>query len=350
MIQPVRWRDGAVVVIDQRKLPARLVYLRCRTVEQLARAIETLAVRGAPLIGVTAAYGVALGVWRSGRQTRERDFKRAVRRLARTRPTAVNLFWALGRMESAYTAAARTDAKQLRRRLLAEAKAIHRDDAARCRAIARHGLKLIPKGSAVLTHCNAGALATGGIGTALGIITAAHHRGKIRMVYVDETRPLLQGARLTAWELRRGRVPVTLICDNMAGPLMAQRLIDCVVIGADRIAANGDAANKTGSYGLAALARQHRVPVYVAAPLSTFDFTIANGAAIPIEVRPPAEVRRFQGMTIAPADVPVHNPSFDVVPHEFITAIISEAGIIVQPCMRKLKPIKKLMKFFKVNY
>jgi len=202
----------------------------------------------------------------------------------------------------------------------------------------------------VLTHCNAGALATGGIGTALGIITEAHRRGRIAMVYADETRPLLQGARLTAWELLQGGVPVTLICDNMAGALMAQGRIGYVVIGADRIAANGDAANKTGSYGLAALAHLHRIPLYVAAPLSTFDFGVATGAGIPIEYRRPDEVRKFQGIATAPAHVRTYNPSFDVVPHRYIAAIITEAGVIKTPDARKLRPLKKLLKFFKVNY
>ena len=352
MIRPVRWRGGAVVIIDQRRLPGRLVYRRCATAEQLARAIETLAVRGAPLIGVAAAYGAVLGVWRSSERTMARDFRQAVARLARTRPTAVNLFWALRRMETAFAAAmaARPGAKRLRQRLLAEAVSIHRDDAARCLAIATHGATLLPRRANVLTHCNAGALATGGIGTALGIITQAHRHGRIGMVYADETRPLLQGARLTAWELRRGRVPVTLICDNMAGALMAQGLVDCVIIGADRIAANGDAANKTGSYGLAALAHLHRIPVYVAAPLSTFDFTVNSGRDIPIESRSADEIRYFQGKAIAPAGIAVRNPAFDVVPHRYISALITESGIIRKPDIRKLRPIKKLLTFFKVNY
>jgi methylthioribose-1-phosphate isomerase len=350
VINPVSWEQGAVVIIDQLRLPGRLAYRRCRTVEDVARAIETLAVRGAPLIGIAAAYGAALGVAGSGRDRIGRDFAAASARLARTRPTAVNLFRALDRMGRTFRNGLQRcpDIAAVKRLLLEEARRIHREDADACRQIGCHGARLIRKRSNVLTHCNAGMLATGGIGTALGVIYAARRQGRIGMVYVNETRPLLQGARLTTWELLKNRVPATLICDNMAGSLMAQGKIDAVIIGADRIAANGDAANKTGSYGLAALATHHDLPVYVAAPISTFDFSLQSGKEIPIEIRNGDEIRKLNGTLVSPHTVNTFNPSFDVVPREYISAIITEHGIIHHPNARKLLPLKKLLNNVKV--
>jgi methylthioribose-1-phosphate isomerase len=331
MIRPIFWRKGEVAVLDQRLLPRRTRYLRCRTVEQLARAIETLAIRGAPLIGIAGAYGLALGVWRSSPESVERDFQRAEKRIARTRPTAVNLFWALGRMERRFRSLLASGAEGIARKMLAEARRIHADDAALCTAIGKHGAGLIKRGSAVLTHCNTGALATGGIGTALGIIATAWRRGRVRMVYVDETRPLLQGARLTMWELGRLGIPATLVCDNMAAGLMAAGLVDCVIVGADRIADNGDFANKTGTYGLAVLARHHRVPFYVAAPTSTVDPGIRDRSGIPIEHRREQEVTTIQGRPIAGVGASAFNPAFDVTPANLVTALVTERGIMRRP-------------------
>lgn len=318
-------------MLDQRLLPHQTKYLRCRTVEQLARAIEALAVRGAPLIGIAGAYGLALGVWRSGPVAMARDFEAAKRRLARTRPTAVNLFWALERMERRFRTLLASGEEGIPRRLLAEARRIHAEDAALCSAIGRHGAGLIGRGSGILTHCNTGALATGGIGTALGIIATARRRGRVRMVYVDETRPLLQGARLTMWEMGKLGIPATLICDNMAAGLMAAGKVDCVIVGADRIADNGDFANKTGTYGLAVLARHHRVPLYVAAPTSTVDPGIKDRSGIPIEHRREQEVTSVYGRLIAGEGASAYNPAFDVTPARLVTALVTEKGILRPP-------------------
>ncbi len=331
MIRPIIWHQGAVSVLDQRLLPHRTTYLRCRTVEQLARAIESLAVRGAPLIGIAGAYGLALGVWRSRPVTFKRDFEMARRRIARTRPTAVNLFWALGRMESRFRCLMASGSEGIPRRLLAEARRIHAEDAARCAAIGSHGASLIKMGSTVLTHCNTGALATGGIGTALGMIATAGRRGRVRMVYVDETRPLLQGARLTMWELGKLGIPATLICDNMAAGLMAAGKVDCIIVGADRIADNGDFANKTGTYGLAVLAKHHRLPFYVAAPTSTVDPGVRDGSGIPIEHRRDQEVISIGGHPVAGVGASAYNPAFDVTPVKLVTALVTEKGIIRHP-------------------
>lgn len=331
MIKPIAWRDGEVEVLDQRLLPHRVSRIRCRTVEQLARAIEALAVRGAPLIGIAGAYGLALGVWRSSPGSLEREFERSKRRIARTRPTAVNLFWALDRMERRFRSLQIRGERDPRRGLLEEAKRIHAEDAAICAAIGRNGAALLGKGSAVLTHCNTGALATGGIGTALGIIATAHGRGRVGMVYVDETRPLLQGARLTMWELKRHGVPATLVCDSMAAGLMAAGKVDCVIVGADRIADNGDFANKIGTYGLAVLARHHRVPFYVAAPTSTIDPTIRSRAGIPIEQRRECEVTCFGNKPIAGPGSRAHNPAFDVTPAGLVSALVTEIGVHKPP-------------------
>lgn len=331
MIKPIAWDKGAVVVLDQRELPHRVRYLRCRGVEQLARAVEVLAVRGAPLIGIAGAYGLALGVRRSSPGTVKRDFQKALRRMARTRPTAVNLFWALERMERSFRDSAERGGRAMPARMLGEARRIHAEDAAICAGIGRHGAGLIKKGSTVLTHCNTGALATGGIGTALGIITTAYGRGRVKMVYVDETRPLLQGARLTLWELQRQGIPATLVCDNMAAGLLAGGRVACVLVGADRIADNGDFANKIGTYGLAVLARHHRVPFYVAAPTTTVDVAVKSGAAIPVEHRHPDEVTSIRGNPIARAGSAAYNPAFDVTPAGLVTALVTERGVIRPP-------------------
>jgi len=338
MIQPIRWSRGTVEVLDQRQLPGKVRHIRCRSVETLARAVESLAVRGAPLIGIAGAYGVALGMWHGPDGARDRRFRGILDRMARTRPTAVNLFWALARMERAYRKLSiNSTYTKLRQALLREARAIHREDADLCRRIGSHGSRLLSRGWRVLTHCNTGSLATGGIGTALGIIRTARRQGKMARVYVDETRPLLQGARLTMWELGQSRIPATLICDNMAAWLMARGKVDCVIVGADRIAANGDAANKIGTYGLAVLARHHRVPFYVAAPSSTFDLSIGSGSDIPIEHRQPDEVTAFGGRPTAPAGAGAHNPAFDVTPGRLISAIVTERGVLRPPyaCLRK---------------
>jgi methylthioribose-1-phosphate isomerase len=338
MIKPIEWKNEGIALIDQRELPGRLKYLNCNTVEKLAWAIETLAVRGAPLIGIAGAYGLALGVRHSSKTSLPKDFEAAFQRIKITRPTAVNLFWALGRMRQTFDALNKKGAAlpEIKEGLLAEARTIQAEDAATCARIGKNGSALIKPGSSILTHCNSGALATGGIGTALGVIFTAHKLGRVKMVYADETRPLLQGSRLTAWELKQEKVPSTLICDNMAAFLMAQKKIDCVIVGADRIAGNGDFANKIGTYSVAVAAKYHGLPFYVAAPLSTFDFKIKTGKQIPIEQRKPEEVRSFGQSVTAPADIGVYNPSFDVTPGSLVTAFITEKGIVKQPYIKSI--------------
>ena len=328
----IDWQDGKVVMIDQRRLPLEEVYLEFSDEEGVARAIETMVIRGAPAIGVAAAYGVALGLLRAKPgDDLDRRVDEIVARLARTRPTAVNLFWALERMKRVYAENPGLPAAEAGRRLVLEAQAIEREDVETNRRIGAHGSDLIKDGDAVLTHCNAGALATAGYGTALGVIRAAFEQGKKFRVFADETRPILQGARLTVWELDRLGVPVTLITDNMAGWLMKKGEISLAVTGADRIARNGDAANKIGTYSVAVLARHHGLPFYVAAPLSTFDFRLRTGAGIPIEERPAREVREAAGCPITLPHIPVRNPAFDVVPARLVTAIVSERGIARPP-------------------
>lgn len=333
MIQAISWRGGQVRLLDQRKLPGREEHLNCRNVEQLSRAIETLAVRGAPLIGIAGAYGLALGIWHSPPARLQVDFERSFRRISRTRPTAVNLFWALERMRQTFQKlkAEGGPATRLRTALLDQARMIHREDREICSRIGRLGAGLIAKGSTVITHCNTGALATGGIGTALGVIATAFREGRIKQVLVDETRPLLQGARLTAWELKKLVIPATLICDNMAAGLMAQGGVNCAIVGADRICLNGDFANKIGTYGLAVNARYHGIPFYVAAPLSSFDCRLPSGKGIPIEQRNPREVCGLSGRRVAPAGFPAWNPSFDVTPGRMVTAFITEQGVLKPP-------------------
>jgi len=324
--------QGFLTLIDQTLLPVEFREIECRTVEQVWEAIKSLRVRGAPAIGCAAAYGVVIGLQQSPTdETRPAcDVRLAsiIRYLAGSRPTAVNLFWALERMQTVAAALPQLDPQQLRDLLLKEARAIEIEDREMCAAIGRHGATLLSDGTGVLTHCNAGGLATAGDGTALAIMFAAAAAGKKIHVYADETRPLLQGARLTTWELQQRGIPVTLICDSMAGWVMKEQRVQAVITGADRIAANGDSANKIGTYSVALLARAHGIPFYVAAPSSTFDLSIKTGAEIPIEQRKPEEITHGFGRATAPEGTLVYNPAFDVAPAESITAIITEKGII----------------------
>jgi methylthioribose-1-phosphate isomerase len=334
VIAPVRWSEGRLVLLDQTRLPAEETERTYDRWEDVAEAIRTLVVRGAPAIGVAAAFGVVLAA-RASRATSVdglmADLDVALKGLAATRPTAVNLFWALDRMRRAALAARGRPLAEVRRTLEAEAQAILDEDVAANRAMGDHGAALVPAGARVLTHCNAGALATAGYGTALGVVRSAHAQGKVALVWVDETRPVMQGSRLTAWECVRDGIPHRLIADVAAASVMARGEVDLIVTGADRIAANGDTANKIGTYGLAGLARHHGVPFYVAAPFSTIDPALASGAEIPIEERDAGEVRGVVGRPTAPAASPVYNPAFDVTPAELITAIITERGVFRPP-------------------
>jgi methylthioribose-1-phosphate isomerase len=336
-------REGDVVVmIDQRKLPAQEVYVRCKTAPEVARAIKTMVIRGAPAIGVAAAWGIAIGMRRSpatGTQKFAAEFQKICDLMAGTRPTAVNLFWAIDRMKRCFGAAVQAgqSVDQIKDRLDREAQMIHDEDVASCRAMGAFGADIVPAEARILTHCNAGALATAGYGTALGVIRGAIEQGKRVAVFADETRPFLQGARLTAWELVRDGIDTTIITDNMSAALMGQGKVDLVVVGADRIAANGDTANKIGTYGVAVLAREHHIPFYVAAPLSTIDLRTPDGSHIPIEERSAREVTHVGGSQVAPLDAKVWNPAFDVTPHRFIAGIITEKGIFRAPYTESLK-------------
>jgi len=339
IVQAVKWIgdvDGFLELIDQRRLPAEFVKLQSRNVEQLYEAIKTLAVRGAPAIGVSAAYGLVLALQKVPTDSSVRKgldvLTRACEHLASSRPTAANLFWALDRVQKSadkfITAQPNATLQQLREVVLAEANAIYQEDVDMCRQIGQNGERFIKQGSGILTHCNAGALATAGQGTALSVMFEAHKKGKKFRVYVDETRPLLQGTRLTAWELTQAGIDVTVICDNTAGWLMKQGKVNVVITGADRIAANGDTANKIGTYSLSILAKQQCIPFYIAAPSSTFDLNVKSGAEIPIEQRLADEVTKFGNKQIAPDGVDVYNPAFDVTDAKNITAIITERGVI----------------------
>ena len=336
--QTVAWEPGTVCLIDQRKLPRHEEFVRCTTVAEVAEAIQTMVVRGAPAIGVTAAYGMALAALTSTAGDAEQlteDLRRAKALLDAARPTAVNLQWATSRLlDVAQNAAGDTAA--VKERLLAEAQTIHAQDLAMCHAIGDHGAGLLADGARVLTHCNAGGLATSGYGTALAPIRTAHAQGKRLHVLVDETRPFLQGSRLTAWELQQAGIPLTLITDSMAGYFMARGDVDCVIVGADRIAANGDTANKIGTYAVAVLARAHNIPFYVAAPSSTIDLRVADGSGIPIEERTSDEVTHLGGQLLAPEGVVAAHPAFDVTPHTLIDAIITEQGIVRPPYTPRL--------------
>ena len=341
-LETIRWNRQKrwIELIDQSLLPNELRYISCKNVDELWEAIKNLKVRGAPAIGIAGALGVVLGIWNSQAERYE-EFKRQLDSvadyLATSRPTAVNLFWALDRMKAAAEKHRNRPISQIKEMLLEEALKIIDEDKRICRDIGRNGAELLPDECAVLTHCNAGALATADYGTALGVIYAAVEMGKRVRVFADETRPLLQGARLTAWELMQNGIEVTLICDDMAATVMKGGMIDCVIVGADRIAANGDTANKIGTYNLAILAKEHGLPFYVAAPLSTFDLSLENGDLIPIEQRKPEEVKRPFGLKIAPEEVKVYNPAFDVTPARYITAIITEKGVIRQPLKENIR-------------
>jgi methylthioribose-1-phosphate isomerase len=332
MLPTIEWQDDAVVMIDQRKLPKQEIYVRCKTANEVAKAIKTMVIRGAPAIGVSAAMGLAMGVKKStatGTRQLSSEFLKSCEVMAATRPTAVNLFWAIERMKQRFAALAQAGASvaDIKAALVVEAQAIHDEDVLSCRTLGAFGATLVPQEATILTHCNAGALATAGYGTALGVIRGAVDAGKTIKVLADETRPFLQGARLTAWELVKDNIDTTVITDNMAGALMREGLIDLVVVGADRIAANGDTANKIGTYSVAVLAKENGVPFYVAAPLSTIDLDTPTGAKIPIEERPAKEVTHIGPSQVTPDGAKVRNPAFDVTPARYITAIVTEKGI-----------------------
>jgi methylthioribose-1-phosphate isomerase len=339
MVETVQWTAAGVVMIDQTRLPNETVFVTCKDHLEVARAIRTMVIRGAPAIGVAAAMGVALGVARAEENGLDGQFERICGTLAGTRPTAVNLFWAINRMRKLYESLRGRPVAEIRERLIAEAKLVYEDDIAINKAIGVHGAALVPDGKTVLTHCNAGALATAGYGTALGVIRAAVSAGKNIDVFADETRPFLQGARLTAWELQQDGIPTTVITDNMAGHFLRSGRIGCVVVGADRIAANGDVANKVGTYSVAVLAKENNVPFYVAAPISTLDLTLASGDQIPIEQRPAAEVTHVFGVPVTPEGIAVENPAFDVTPARYVTGIITEKGVARAPYEESLKKL-----------
>jgi len=333
MVKTIEWTPEGVVMIDQTRLPREVLHVTCKTYQEVAEAIRGMIIRGAPAIGVAAAMGVALGMRAAPEGDLDGSMERICAALAATRPTAVNLFWALERMKRVYRA---TPAAAVRDALVREALAVYAEDLAVNHQIGRQGEPLVPEGKTVLTHCNAGALATAGYGTALGVIRAAAAAGKRIDVMAGETRPYLQGSRLTVWELQQDGIPATLITDNMAGHFLRSGRIGCVIVGADRIAANGDVANKIGTYSLAVLARENGVPFYVAAPVSTLDLTLASGDEIPIEQRAAAEVTHLAGVPIAPEGVSVENPAFDVTPNRYVTAIITERGVAYPPYTESL--------------
>src|SRR5690242_4869182 len=343
MIQTLEWTDQGVRFIDQTKLPTEETYVNCTTYQEVADVIRNMVVRGAPAIGVSAAMGIALGVKNSKAESTgdlKRDFDQICDVIGKTRPTAVNLFWAIKRMQQKFEALRARPISQIKQALIDESKRMHAEDIAINQAMGKHGAALMPAAGGVLTHCNAGALATAGYGTALGVIRAAVEAGKKIHVYADETRPFLQGSRLTAWELTKDGIPTTVISDNMAGAMMKQRKIDAVVVGADRIAANGDVANKIGTYSVAVLAKEHAIPFYVAAPWSTVDMATPNGDQIPIEQRAVREVTHIAGKQIAPSGIKVENPAFDVTPSKYVTAIITEFGVARAPYGQALQDLE----------
>ena len=339
-LKAIEWLDDKLRILDQSKLPWEQSFFDLANYQDVALAIKEMRIRGAPAIGVAAAYGIALGA-QDIKTTDEDNFRKQLNQvmqtLATTRPTAVNLFQAINRMRK--IAAIGGNIPEIKEALIAKAKQIHQEEIEATKRLSQLGAELIPDGFAILTHCNAGSLATAGYGTALGVIKAAKEQGKQLNIIVTETRPLLQGARLTTWELKQEGIPVTLITDSMAGYFMHQKKIDCVIVGADRIAANGDVANKIGTYTLAVLAKENDIPFYVAAPTSTIDLSLSSGAEIPIEERDPDEVTHIQGIRIAPGEIDVANPAFDVTPHNYIAAIITERGIIREPYIERLREI-----------
>jgi methylthioribose-1-phosphate isomerase len=344
MIQTLEWTDSGVRFIDQTKLPTEETYVTCQTYREVAEVIRSMVVRGAPAIGVAAAMGIALGAKNSKASTAgelRNDLHQICEVIGKTRPTAVNLFWAIRRMQDKFESLGARPLPEIQQALIEEAKRMHAEDIAANQAMGRHGAALMPASGGVLTHCNAGALATCGYGTALGVIRAAVAQGKKIHVYADETRPFLQGSRLTAWELMKDSIPTTVIADNMAGALMRQGKIGAVVVGADRIAANGDVANKIGTYTVAVLAKEHGIPFYVAAPFSTVDLATPDGTKIPIEQRDAREVTHLAGRQLVPEGVPVANPAFDITPAKLVSAIVTEQGIARAPyeeSLRRLSP------------
>src|ERR1035437_587566 len=347
VIKTVEWSEAGVVLIDQTKLPTEEVYVTCRTYEEVATAIKDMIVRGAPAIGVTAAMGIALGVRDSKASTLSelrQAFGSICRAMGETRPTAVNLFWAIRRMQRKFEELSNMPLAVVKKEMVLEAQRMHMEDIAANQAMGRNGAVLMPAEGGVLTHCNAGALATAGYGTALGVIRAAVESGKKIHVYADETRPFLQGSRLTAWELMKDGIPTTVISDNMAGSMMRQGKIGAVIVGADRIAANGDVANKIGTYTVAILAKEHDIPFYVAAPISTVDLATPDGSKIPIEQRNPREITHIAGKQMVPNGVQIENPAFDVTPAKYVAAIITERGIARAPYTESLKKLSEATK------
>jgi methylthioribose-1-phosphate isomerase len=343
MVATIQWTAAGVVMIDQTRLPREETFVTCTTYEEVASAIKTMVIRGAPAIGVAAAMGVALGALKSDPARFDEQFETICSTLAATRPTAVNLFWAIDRMKRLYYERLRgKPIEAIRAGLVQEAQQVYLEDIAINEAIGRNGGPLVPDGKTVLTHCNAGALATAGYGTALGVIRSAVSAGKKIDVFADETRPFLQGARLTVWELQQDGIPTTLITDNMAGHFLKSGRIGCVVVGADRIARNGDVANKVGTYGVAVLAKENGVPFYVAAPISTLDLTLESGDQIPIEQRPSTEVTEVFGVPVAPEGTQVQNPAFDVTPNRYVTGIITEKGVARAPFGESLPALAEL--------
>lgn len=344
MIQTLEWTKSGVVFIDQTKLPTEEVYVTCGTHQEVADAIRNMIVRGAPAIGVAAAMGIALGVQKSEAKNHgelQKEFAAICENMGHTRPTAVNLFWAIRRMTEKFDSLRDRPIPQIQEALIEEGQRMHAEDIAANQAMGRHGATLMPASGGVLTHCNAGALATAGYGTALGVIRAAIEAGKKITVYADETRPFLQGARLTAWELMKDGIPTTVISDSMAGVMMQKGKVGAIVVGADRIAANGDVANKVGTYTVAVLAKENNIPFYVAAPLSTVDLAASDGSKIPIEQRNKREVTHIGGKQMTPDGVGIENPAFDVTPAKYVTAIITEKGIARAPYTESLENLHK---------
>ncbi len=342
MLPTVAWKNNTAVMIDQRRLPGQEVYINCKNYRQVVDCIKTLAVRGAPAIGVAAAYGTALAVLRAKSRDKTKFYKEvafAIEELRQSRPTAVNLFWALDRMTAKIIALYKLSLPEIKKQIVKEARLIEKQDILINTRMAKNGAKLLRKGSTVMTICNTGVLATAGVGTAFGVLNEAHKQGRKISVVACETRPLLQGSRLTAWELKRAGIPFRLITDNMSCYIMSKGLIQGVIAGADRITANGDTANKIGTYMLAVLAKNFKIPFYICAPTSTIDITLSSGKLIPIEERKAEEVTGLQGVKTAPDKIKVYNPAFDVTPHELITGIITEKGVIRPPFTGKLKKL-----------
>jgi methylthioribose-1-phosphate isomerase len=336
-VRTIQWQNGRVIMLDQRLLPHKEVYRVCRTYQEVAQAIRRMVIRGAPAIGVAAAMGVALGASKIQDKNFEHEFDRILLTLSKTRPTAVNLFWALERMRKIYAENRSRGVESVKRLLQEEAQKIYKEDIAANKQLGKFGASLLQSSGRLMTHCNAGALATAGYGTALGVIRALKESGKQVEVWVNETRPFLQGARLTAWELKKEKIPATLITDNMAGYLMQEGKVDAVVVGCDRVAANGDVANKIGTYGIAVLAKRHGIPFYVAGPTSSIDVDCASGKDIPIEQRDPKEVSHIFGRALAPKGVRIFNPAFDVTSQDLISAIITEKGVIHPPYQENIR-------------